>query len=91
MLWVIEVLLFVSFLLLHVCWNVTSCRLVGEYQSVEGTAVSIGLEVRKLRSQLGWENCVEDGHCQPFQIYCRSAQGKRVLFGRRCMHGLDLL
>jgi len=82
LLWVIEVLLFVSFLLLHVCWNVTSCRLVGEYQSVEGTAVSIlRVEVRRV-----WENCVEDGHCQAFSdLLHTNGQGERALFVKRCM------
>jgi hypothetical protein len=70
LLWVIEVLLFVRFSLLHACWNVTSCRLVGECLSVEGTAATLRVEVRRVRSQLVWKNCVEDGHCLPFQIYC---------------------
>ena len=65
----------------------TSCRLVCECQSVEGTAASIlRVEERRVRSQLGWENCVEGCHCQAVSnLLQQIGQGERVLFVRRCM------
>jgi len=61
--------------------------LLANIKSVKGTAASIlRVEVRSVMLQLGWENCVEDGHCQAFSdLLQQSGQGESVLFVRRCM------